>query len=328
MKSEYRGNFKPSFLLLLILLFPPSVWPIGKISFFNPVEYSITHSVNLFNHDVTGFTSLEINLPVPCSYLGQAFTGFKAKRDNFFEVIDKFGRGRILRYFEKNSFPAPGSGICYSIEYRVILHEIKADFKSLSNMNIAYDKLGKEFQLYTGSEPSLEANSGEIIKLSKALSHVSQHPFIYAHEAYKWIRNNIRYQNPSPSHGALECLKMKSGDCGPMAGLFVSLCRARGIPSRPIAGCWAEQKNGWHCWAEFFIPNEGWIPVDPSGGLFAELDNKRIALVKSFNMEFDTHLGNSRLGFIQPGSWFYYVHGGVKGSIIRIDFELSGKRIQ
>ena len=44
-----------------------------------------------------------------------------------------------------------------------------------------------------------------------------------------------------------------------------SLCRAAGIPARTTGGWRLFGGNfGGHFWAEFFLPNYGWIPVDPT----------------------------------------------------------------
>src|SRR5262249_57082527 len=56
--------------------------------------------------------------------------------------------------------------------------------------------------------------------------------------------------------------------------LFIAIARARGIPARwsigfPLAygdGAPATDQTvaGYHCWAEFYAPGVGWLPVDVS----------------------------------------------------------------
>ena len=63
-------------------------------------------------------------------------------------------------------------------------------------------------------------------------------------------------------------LKNLRGKCADFSSVFVALSRSAGVPSREIFGT-RISKNGditgaYHCHAEFYLPNYGWIPVDPS----------------------------------------------------------------
>jgi len=83
---------------------------------------------------------------------------------------------------------------------------------------------------------------------------------------YTWIIENISYKKPQNNFGNLSALRVKKGDCGDMSFIFVSLCRSLNIPARVVFGWWAitPGKTGPHAWAECFIEEFGWIPVDCS----------------------------------------------------------------
>jgi transglutaminase-like putative cysteine protease len=58
------------------------------------------------------------------------------------------------------------------------------------------------------------------------------------------------------------------GKCVDFSSVFVALSRSAGVPSREILGT-RISKDGditgaYHCLAEFYLPNFGWVPVDPS----------------------------------------------------------------
>jgi len=58
------------------------------------------------------------------------------------------------------------------------------------------------------------------------------------------------------------------GKCVDFSSVFIGLSRSVGIPAREILGT-RISKNGditsaYHCYAEFYLPNYGWVPVDPS----------------------------------------------------------------
>ncbi len=62
------------------------------------------------------------------------------------------------------------------------------------------------------------------------------------------------------------------GDCGAQAIYFSALCRGVGIPARATGGYELLIPNGSsHFWAEFYLPNYGWIPFDPSLAVVASL---------------------------------------------------------
>jgi hypothetical protein len=111
------------------------------------------------------------------------------------------------------------------------------------------------------------------------------------------------------------------GACGQFHALFIALCRANGIPARPISGFiqgatdikeqglkvyvpiefelspqglagtqhYFKGKNGVsalpHIWAEFYCQGYGWIPVDLNiGRTFGYLKNPRVILSKGFDV--------------------------------------------
>jgi hypothetical protein len=122
------------------------------------------------------------------------------------------------------------------------------------------------------------------------------------------------------------CFKARKGDCGAIAHFFTGLCRLGGIPTRFIAGCWAGAMNGVHCWAEFYLPDVGWVPIDHSPACnFGYLSNNHLPLVKAGGMKFDVqeNQGGKDCGFIQPGLWFFLYAGGSEGNHIDVEFDIA-----
>ncbi len=90
---------------------------------------------------------------------------------------------------------------------------------------------------------------------------------------YDWICENM-YRDPN-TRGCGKgdvCLLLKKpgGKCTDIHSVFVALCRASGVPAREIFGIRMGKKpeqdiTKWqHCWAEFYLPGYGWVPVDPA----------------------------------------------------------------
>lgn len=80
---------------------------------------------------------------------------------------------------------------------------------------------------------------------------------------FRYVRDHVTYQYPPEARGAQCALVRRQGDCGEYAVLFTALCRAAGIPARPVYG-WiiAPWLSTPHAWAEVWLGAHGWCPVD------------------------------------------------------------------
>jgi transglutaminase-like putative cysteine protease len=66
-----------------------------------------------------------------------------------------------------------------------------------------------------------------------------------------------------------DCMANAGGCCTDLHSMFIALARARGIPSRLQMGYRLREPNegkevdpGYRCWAEYYLPNYGWVPAD------------------------------------------------------------------
>jgi len=98
-------------------------------------------------------------------------------------------------------------------------------------------------------------------------------PLGKARAIYDYVLANVRFDETGTGWGrgdALHAWDAKKGDCTDFHSLFIAMARSQGIPARfemgfsLPAGSHSGQISGYHCWAEFFEPQHGWIPVDIS----------------------------------------------------------------
>jgi len=68
---------------------------------------------------------------------------------------------------------------------------------------------------------------------------------------------------------AADCMTNAGGCCTDMHSMFIAMARARGIPARLQMGYRVKEANagkevdpGYRCWAEYFVPNYGWVSAD------------------------------------------------------------------
>ncbi len=84
----------------------------------------------------------------------------------------------------------------------------------------------------------------------------------------------------------------RAGNCTDFHSLFIGMARASGIPARFVMGFPLPEDReegsiaGYHCWAEFYTDELGWVPVDASEAsknpeksefFFGSLDENRVA---------------------------------------------------
>ena len=94
-----------------------------------------------------------------------------------------------------------------------------------------------------------------------------------ARAIYDWTVENT-YRNPQTigcgEGDVCYLLSDPGGKCADISSIYVALARAAGVPTREVFGIRQGKKDGqnittWqHCWAEFYLPGYGWMPVDPA----------------------------------------------------------------
>jgi len=103
--------------------------------------------------------------------------------------------------------------------------------------------------------------------------------------ALAWIRAEFGYTLDTPlpgRHSVDEFLfEQKNGYCEHFSSSFVVLMRAAGIPARvvtgyaggyrnPIGDYWIVRNMDAHAWAEVWLPQRGWVRVDPTAAVAPE----------------------------------------------------------
>ena len=106
-----------------------------------------------------------------------------------------------------------------------------------------------------------------------------------ANRALEMIRADFAYTLDVPLAGRNEVddflFDRKQGYCEHFSSAYVVLMRAAGIPARvvtgyaggyrnPIGGYWLVLRSDAHAWAEIWLPERGWVRVDPTAAVAPE----------------------------------------------------------
>lgn len=96
-------------------------------------------------------------------------------------------------------------------------------------------------------------------------------PYWIAHKIYKYIMERMEYELSGGWNPAPLVLQRGTGSCSEYTFVYIAMSRAAGLPVRYVGsvvvrGDDASMDDVFHRWVEVYLPNYGWIPVDPSGG--------------------------------------------------------------
>jgi hypothetical protein len=77
-----------------------------------------------------------------------------------------------------------------------------------------------------------------------------------------WMDNNLkRGKEQGTRYGPLKFIEKANGRCWDFSDLFITLCRASGIPARQVFG--VVYKKGGHSWCQVYLKEKGWVSIDP-----------------------------------------------------------------
>jgi transglutaminase-like putative cysteine protease len=241
------------------------------------------------------------------------------------ESVDPiFGNG--LFYWLKGSEPAPGGSLDFEIRFSLTAYETVTDIDP--ELVQKYREDDANFDLYTKSERFIEATNPQIIELADQIAGGETNPYVLARKYYDYVVDHARYKLLGEGlKGAVALVETDVGECGDYVSLFIALCRAAGIPSRPIVGYWAISGiDQTHVWAEFYLEPFGWIPVDPTIGqqkpsqrdyYFGNMDNQRVILNKGFNLMLDPPGPDNYVApFLQVPLWWFWGNGNAAGTYL------------
>jgi transglutaminase-like putative cysteine protease len=144
----------------------------------------------------------------------------------------------------------------------------------------------EEIQKYLEATGKIQSDSDEITKLAKEIMGNEKDIAKIASKAAKWTHDNIEYdkqltqdisQGYIGSRDAIETLRLRKGTCSEYTNVFIAVMRNLGVPTRFVTGI--IYKGSYHAWAEFYLKDVGWIPVDPQMGT-VEVTNRHIKLLE------------------------------------------------
>lgn len=148
-------------------------------------------------------------------------------------------------------------------------------FKKQLAKTTAARSLPPDARASLGSAEAMNVKSPALAKVVAGLKGSSNADT--ARNILAWMKKHIEYKLEGTSIVKLdfksmdEILQRGHAECRGYAMLFTALCRAAGVPARPVwglarVGVGQDKRFGdiaSHNWAEFYVLGVGWVPVDP-----------------------------------------------------------------
>jgi transglutaminase-like putative cysteine protease len=211
----------------------------------------------------------------------------------------------------------------FEVVYDVVRHQRLT--LGVSTPHLAEVKLNERERKQDLAPDKLVPVNGLPAELAVKVTEGKAMPLEKARAIYDYVFTTMRYDKTGTGWGrgdVLYACDAKKGNCTDFHSLFMAMARSQGIPARFEIGFplppekHAGEIAGYHCWADFFEPQHGWIPVDISEAwkhqekrdyFFGAHDTNRV----QFTMGRDLELNPKQDG--APLNYFVYPYVEVAG---------------
>lgn len=211
---------------------------------------------------------LDIYLAVPDNLNNQEIVGqieYFPQPNDF--LTDKWGQ-KVVHYkyqnLEATKFVSAGMKVrtkLYKVRYFIFPEKV-GQLKDIPKSIL--DKYLVDDTKYSINDPFIQMSAQEAVGYET-------NPYWIARKIFNYVIAHIEYERVGGWNIAPAVLKRGTGSCSEYSFVYIAMCRASGLPARyvgsvVIRGDDASDDDVFHRWVEVYLPNYGWIPIDPSGG--------------------------------------------------------------
>ncbi len=256
--------------------------PSGKLNF------DFTYNLNMDSIPESAKT-VEIWIPLPSSNGFQEITAYKINSKLEYDLYKdpEYGNS-IVHLTSKGHIPK-------NLNVEMILNVIRSEQDGWGNASTTVDVTTSEkMDRYLKPDRLVPIDGPIELEARQAVKDAAT-PQQKAQALYRHLFESRKYDTSGIGWGkgdALYACEARQGNCTDIHSLFIGMARSLKIPSRfkigfPLPGDKSETPiPGYHCWAEFYIEGQGWVPVDISEAIkhpekrdyfFGRLDPNRVA---------------------------------------------------
>ena len=198
----------------------------------------------------------------------QRVLDFRLKAPDGVTFAHDAGHGNLVLHFAEEALSSPAE---FALTYVV---ETRSDERPLDAACVADLSNPHAFAPWLAAEQHVAVDD-DTAKLARDLVGDETNILEQARILYRYVTGHMQYDAAQQSWvgSSTHALTCSVGNCNDIHALFISLARSIGIPARLVLGQALEppppgeevcELCGYHCWADFFAPGLGWVPVDAS----------------------------------------------------------------
>ena len=229
-------------------------------------QVEIIHQVRNFGPDE--IKELDVYLAIPVNMNNQVLEGeiiYNPEPENI--LIDKWGQ-KVAHFKFYDISSGNNSDVSmfvtaklYQTRYYIFPEKVGKISEIPKDTTLKYLVDDSKYSIY---DPIIQKGVKEAIGDEK-------NPYWIGRKIYNYIIEHIEYELAGGWNLAPTVLERGNGSCSEYSFVYIAMCRAAGLPARyagsvVVRGDDASWDDVYHRWVEIFLPNYGWIPVDPSGG--------------------------------------------------------------
>lgn len=227
----------------------------------------IEFTSDLINFGPGTLTSLDLYMAEPVTRSNQEVLEISYSRQPDGFKTDKWGQ-KVAQF--SNSKVSAGERVTNSMKVKARIYEVTYHIfpEKVGSLN---DIPGDITEIYLQDDEKYQMSHPVILEAVKTITEKDTNPYWIARNIFDYLREKLFYDRTGGWDIAPTVLNRGSGSCSEYAFAYISMCRSAGIPARYVGsvvvrGEAASFDYVYHRWVEVYLPNYGWIPVDPSGG--------------------------------------------------------------
>lgn len=226
---------------------------------------TVTHEVTPYGNG--SMQKLDVYLAIPRDLPQQKITDLSFSPSDFSRVKDKW-----IQEFAHFSYANAEAGTTLRSKMTVETEISEIHYAIFPDECGTLAEIPEEIrETYTANGGKYQIDDPYIRDLAEEVAGDEDNPYWIARKMFDHVRKTLVYKLEGGWNTAPMVLQRETGSCSEYTFSFIALCRAAGVPARYVGslvvrGDDASLDEVFHRWPEVYLPNYGWIPMDPQGG--------------------------------------------------------------